>query len=188
MSQRSWHPRRPMRTRVVGLLVLLVLLVLPGPSEAQTTPPPALLVDHGGRVLVAPQVNAIYLGDFWAAGQGASESTHANTFLQTWLGGPSITDVLAQYRVTSASFVSSTTAAGPAPLRVGRRRAEGELSRSVVQPICLHSHWPSARLMQMCSSSGWPSSPWTSHKRPLSGVMGSGSGPSPARRIPRWPA
>ena len=105
------------RSRVVGLLVFVALLALNGASQAQQ--PAALLTDHGGRVLTGPQVSAIYLGDFWAAGQGASEALHSDTFLQTWLGGPSITDVLAQYRVTSATFVSSGKVAGAAPVQFG---------------------------------------------------------------------
>ena len=65
------------------------------------------LTDRGGRVLATPQVSAIYLGDYWLTGQGVSDQGRIDSFLQTWLTGPAITGVLAQYRVTSASFATS---------------------------------------------------------------------------------
>jgi len=117
--------------RVVGLLALVALLALCGESGAQTAAPAALLVDHGGRVLTAPQVTAIYLGDFWAAGPGASEALHTNSFLQAWLAGPSITDVLLQYRVASANFVTSTTAAGVAPAQFADADAQALVQQEI---------------------------------------------------------
>jgi hypothetical protein len=74
-----------------------------------------LLVDHGGKVLTTPQVTAIYLGDYWATQQGASDALYTDTFLQTWLAGPSVTGVLAQYRIVSASFASSDKVAAASP-------------------------------------------------------------------------
>src|SRR5438309_1902581 len=65
-----------------------------------------LLVNHGGKVLTAPQVSGIYLGGYWSTAQGASDALHTDTFIQTWLSGPSVTGVLAQYGVGSASFAS----------------------------------------------------------------------------------
>jgi hypothetical protein len=75
----------------------------------------ALLVDHGGTVLTSPQVTAIYLGDYWVTSQGASDAFHTDSFLQAWLAGPSVSVVLAQYRVASASFASSDKVAGASP-------------------------------------------------------------------------
>lgn len=94
------------------LLATVVIAVWVGVAAAG----PALLVDHGGRVLGNPQVSAIYLGDYWTARQGASDLLHTDAFLQAWIAGPSVTGVLAQYGVSAGSFVSSVTVAGAAPL------------------------------------------------------------------------
>jgi hypothetical protein len=113
---------------VVGLLVFVALLALGRATDAQ---PAALLVDHGGRVLTAPQVSAIYLGDFWAAGQGAGEALHTDAFLQAWLAGPSVTDVLAQYRVASASFASANTVPGASPAQFTDADAQALLQQEI---------------------------------------------------------
>ena len=75
-----------------------------------------LLVDRGGPVLSAPQVSAIYLGDYWSTTQGAAEALHIDAFLRAWVAGPSVTGVLAQYRVGAGRFSSSdkVTTASPA--------------------------------------------------------------------------
>ncbi len=74
------------------------------------------LVDRGGPVLTAPQVSAIYLGDYWSTTQGSAEALHFDAFLKAWIAGPSVTGVLAQYRVGPGSFSSSdkVTVASPA--------------------------------------------------------------------------
>ena len=102
---------RPSRFRHL-LIAAFVLAVWVSAAEAQQP----LLVDRGGRVLTTPQVSAIYLGNYWLTTQGASDRGRIDAFLPTWLAGPSITDVLAQYRVTSASFTSSEVVQGASPV------------------------------------------------------------------------
>ena len=68
-------------------------------------------------MLTTPQVSGIYLGDYWSTAQGASDALHTDTFIQTWLSGPSMTDVLAQYGVGGASFASSVKVAATSPLQ-----------------------------------------------------------------------
>src|SRR5260370_323683 len=87
-----------------AVLVVFVAVALGAP----------LLVNHGGKVLTTPQVTAIYLGNYWSMPQGASDALHNDAFLQAWLSGPSVTDVLAQYGVVAASFASSEKVAGAA--------------------------------------------------------------------------
>jgi hypothetical protein len=100
-------PRRPGFT---ALLLTLALLGLPAAVGAQ-----ALLVDNGGRVLATPRISAIYFGVHWTTATGVAEAQRNDTFLATWVGGPSVTDVLRQYRVASASFVGSETVPAVAP-------------------------------------------------------------------------
>src|SRR5687767_8620435 len=102
---------RPSRFRhlVVALVVLATWVAV---AEAQQP----LLVDRGGRVLATPQVSAIYLGDYWLTAEGASDRARFDAFIPAWLAGPSITDVLAQYRVTSASFTASEIVQGASPV------------------------------------------------------------------------
>src|SRR5438876_8212670 len=97
-----------------GLLVLVGAIVAVSVGVALGAP---LLVNHGGKVLTAPQVSGIYLGDYWSTSQGASDALHTDTFIQTWLSGPSVTGVLAQYGVGSASFASSVKVAATSPLQ-----------------------------------------------------------------------
>jgi hypothetical protein len=102
------------KERVVGvLLVLAAALVAAWVAVALAATP--LLVDRGGRVLTAPRVSAIYLGDYWSTPQGAAEAQHLDAFLQAWVVGPSVTGVLAQYRVGAGSFSSSDKVTGAAP-------------------------------------------------------------------------
>ncbi|HYE91956.1 MAG TPA: hypothetical protein VEA38_13085, partial [Terriglobales bacterium] len=98
--------------RSAGFAVLLAVLALWADLAAAQTP---RLVDHGGRVLSAPQVSPIYLGSYWATPQGQADALNTDAFLQTWLVGPGITDVLAQYRVRRAVFASSDRVPDPAP-------------------------------------------------------------------------
>src|SRR2546430_13208832 len=97
-----------------GLLVLVGAIVAVSMGVAVGAP---LLVNHGGKVLTAPQVSGVYLGDYWSTAQGASDALHTDTFIQTWLSGPSVTDVLAQYGIGGASFASSVKVAGASPLQ-----------------------------------------------------------------------
>src|SRR5437667_207440 len=96
------------------LLVLVGAIVAVSVGVAVGAP---LLVNHGGKVLTAPQVSGIYLGDYWSTAQGASDALHTDTFIQTWLSGPSVTGVLAQFGVGRPSFASSVKVAGAAPLQ-----------------------------------------------------------------------
>ena len=95
-------------------LVLIGAIVAVSVGVAVGAP---LLVNHGGKVLTAPQVSGIYLGDYWSTAQGASDALHTDTFIQTWLSGPSVTGVLAQYGVGSASFASSVKVAATSSLQ-----------------------------------------------------------------------
>src|SRR5438477_1677077 len=99
--------RSPRLLAVVAILIAVWVTVAVGAA--------ALLVDRGGTVLTNPQISAIYLGDYWVTPQGASDAQHTDSFLQAWLAGPSVTDVLAQYRVTAASFASSDKVGGASP-------------------------------------------------------------------------
>ena len=113
MSESSAHPGHRRRQRGVAPLVLVAVLALRVALVAAA--PAAVLTDHGGRVLSSPQVSAIFLGDYWVTSQGANEAFPIDAFLQAWLAGPSVTDVLAQYRVTSAGFSSSDKVPGASP-------------------------------------------------------------------------
>jgi hypothetical protein len=104
---------RAFERRYAGLVVLAAAVLIV--SGAGAVGAPGRLVDHGGRVLSNPQVSAIYLGDYWATRQGASDALHTDTFLQTWLAGASMTDVLAQYGVGAGSFAGSDKVPGGAP-------------------------------------------------------------------------
>jgi hypothetical protein len=102
------------KERVAGVILVLVLAVVAvwAASAVGATP---LLVDQGGRVLSAPQVSAIYLGDYWLSGQGAADAAHLDAFLQMWIDGPSVTDVLAQYRIAPGRFTNSDKVPGAVP-------------------------------------------------------------------------
>ncbi|MBM4440994.1 MAG: hypothetical protein FJ027_11270 [Candidatus Rokubacteria bacterium] len=99
------------RSAGFAALVLAVIALWADVAAAQVP----RLVDHGGRVLSAPQVSPIYVGDYWATRPGAADALHTDAFLQTWLAGPSLSDVLAQYRVPRAAFASSDLVTGAAP-------------------------------------------------------------------------
>ena len=107
------QPTRAFERRYAGLVVLAAAVLIV--SVAGAVGAPGRLVDHGGKVLSNPQVSAIYLGDYWLTRQGASDALHTDTFLQTWLAGASVTDVLAQYGVVAGSFASSDKVSGVAP-------------------------------------------------------------------------
>src|SRR5829696_7069625 len=101
---------KPRQPGFIALLLTLALLGLPVVAGAQ-----ALLVDNGGRVLATPRISAIYFGVHWTTPTGGAEAQRNDTFLATWVGGPSVTDVLRQYRVTSATFVGAETVLAVAP-------------------------------------------------------------------------
>jgi hypothetical protein len=103
------------KERVSGVLLVLVTAVIAAWVAVALAASP-LLVDRGGRVLSTPQVSAIYFGDYWSTPQGASDALHLDAFLQAWVAGPSVTGVLAQYRVGSGSFASSDKVGGAAPV------------------------------------------------------------------------
>ncbi len=107
------QPTRAFERRYAGLVVLAAAVLIVSVTGAVGAP--VRLVDHDGKVLSNPQVSAIYLGDYWVTRQGASEALHIDIFLQTWLAGPSMTDVLAQYGVVAGSFASADTVSGGAP-------------------------------------------------------------------------
>jgi hypothetical protein len=107
------QPTRAFERRYARLVVLAAAVLIV--SVAGAVGAPGRLVDHGGKVLSSPQVSAIYLGDYWVTRQGASDALHTDTFLQTWLAGASVTDVLAQYGVVAGSFASSDKVSGGAP-------------------------------------------------------------------------
>jgi hypothetical protein len=103
------------KERVTGILLVLAAAVVAVWAAVALGATP-LLVDHGGRVLSTPRVSAIYLGDYWSTPQGAGEALHLDAFLQAWIAGPSVTGVLAQYRVGAGSFASSDKVAGASPV------------------------------------------------------------------------
>jgi hypothetical protein len=96
-------------------LTLAAVLVAVSITLAAAQSPQALLVDKGGRVLTDPTVSAIYVGDYWNTSQGLADQAHIDAFLPAWLKGLSVTAVLSQYRVATASFTSSDKVAGAAP-------------------------------------------------------------------------
>jgi hypothetical protein len=103
------------KERVGGIFLVLVVAVAAVWVAVALAATP-LLVDRGGRVLTAPQVSAIYLGDYWSTTQGSAEALHLDAFLRAWIAGPSVTGVLAQYRVGPGTFSASdkVTTASPA--------------------------------------------------------------------------
>src|SRR3954470_11217253 len=117
------------KQRAPGVILLTIALLAVGVAVAVGAD--ALVVDHGGTVLSAPQVSAIYLGDFWVTSPGGSDALHTDAFLQAWLAGPSVTDVLAQYRVGAAGFASSDKVRGASPAQFSDADAQALVQQEI---------------------------------------------------------
>ena len=72
------------------------------------------LVNHGGKVLSAPQFQPIYVGDYWKSGTGAADRTYNDAFARDLVGG-NHEALLKQYGVGTGSFSPSSVAPGKAP-------------------------------------------------------------------------
>jgi hypothetical protein len=74
------------------------------------------LTFQGGKVLSSPQLQPIYLGDYWGTAQGASDRSYNDGFCGEVVGGKH-EGLLGQYGVAAGSFAPSVAVPG-APTRV----------------------------------------------------------------------